>query len=279
MPSGDENLEQQTAILARLELAEIWGIALSPLDAEGQTKLINQLVRRNKKVVTFDSDAPHSDRQSHIGTSNFAAGRTCARLVNEALPNGGKIAVLLANLTKDNMLDRKGGFHERIMQFADDVEEGQPLKFEVVEYLIDKGDSDVCAQNIRQTIGQHPDLGCIVGMNARHGPIILDVLEELNKLGQIKLITFDDAEKTLDGVEAGYIYATIAQDPYRYGYVAVATLAALCRGDETSIPIVGRGSTYLSAEPIRQDDLEKFRARLKARPKATHASDSDGKAA
>ena len=38
------------------------------------------------------------------------AGRVCARLVGEALPDGGKLAVFLATSTKENLLDRKGVF-------------------------------------------------------------------------------------------------------------------------------------------------------------------------
>jgi ABC-type sugar transport system substrate-binding protein len=44
--------------------------------------------------VTFDSDAPLSDRQSYIGTSNIAAGAL-------SLLEGGKIVVSLSNLTKE----------------------------------------------------------------------------------------------------------------------------------------------------------------------------------
>ena len=267
MPTDDESVDQQMGILGKLDLTKVDGIALSPLDAEGQTDLINQLVRREKKVVTFDSDAPLSTRQSHVGASNFAAGRICARMVNEAMPDGGKIAVLAANLTKDNILDRKSGFQERIAQMADDVPEGSPPKYVVVGYLVDNGNTTKCEQNIRDTLTEHPDLGAIVGLNARHGPILLSVLKELDKLGKVKLITFDDADETLKGVEDGHIYATLAQDPYRYGYEAVTTLATLCGGDETSLPIVGRGSTYMSAEAIRRENLNDFRAKLKSRQK------------
>jgi ribose transport system substrate-binding protein len=279
MPPDGESVEQQMGILGKLDMTKIDGIAISPLDADGQTDLINQLVRREKKVVTFDSDAPLSTRQSHVGASNFAAGRICARLVSEALPDGGKITVLAANLTKDNVIDRKSGFQERIAQMADDVPEGSPLKYVVVGYLVDNGQKAKCEQNIRDTLKEHPDLAGIVGLNAAHGPILLAVLKELDQLGKVTLITFDDADETLKGVEEGHIYATLAQDPYRYGYEAVTTLAMLCSGDETSLPIVGRGSTYLSTEPIRQENLEEFRSKLKSRQKSAGGSEPGKKSA
>jgi ribose transport system substrate-binding protein len=263
MPTDNESVDQQTALLSKLDLAKLDGVAISPLDAAGQTDLINSIGEKTK-VVTFDSDAPDSKRLSYIGTSNFSAGRMCARLVNEALPGGGKIAVLLANLTKDNLLDRKGGFEERIAQFADDVEAGAPPKLVVVDYLIDSGSAEKCAENVRSALAKHSDLACIVGMNAFHGPVLLKTLEDAGKLGQIKLITFDVEDETLDGIEKGNIFATVAQDPYQFGYEAVTMLASLSRGDATRLPIVGKGSFSVSAEPITQTNLADFRARLKA---------------
>ena len=83
MPQSDESLEQQMEILMNLA-PDVDGIALSPIDAAGQTHLINKLVEK-MRVVTFDSDAELSERHSHVGTSNFSAGRTCANL-NRADP-------------------------------------------------------------------------------------------------------------------------------------------------------------------------------------------------
>lgn len=268
-PTEEESIEQQMEILTRLDISSLDAVALSPLDAEGQTHIINRLARE-LIVVTFDSDAPLSDRQGHVGTSNFAAGMTAARIANEAVPQGGKIAVLLANLTKQNLIERQAGFRERISQYADDVggATGAP-RWTVVGYFVDDGDDAICADNIRQVLSEHPDLTCFVGMNARHGPILLQVLGEEQKLGQVTLVTFDEAPETLDGIEEGHIYATIAQDPYKYGYESIKSLAELCRGDATQLPVVGKGSIYVGAEAIHKDDLPAFRARLRARQQPT----------
>jgi ribose transport system substrate-binding protein len=264
MPEQDENLAQQMEILTHLNRETIDGIALSPLDAEGQTRYINQLAR-DTRVVTYDSDAPLSERQSHVGTSNFAAGLTCARLVNEAIPDGGKVAVLLASVTEENVLDRKNGFQERLSAYADDVESGSSPKFTIVGFFEDNGRDDVCVKNIKEALAKDEDIACFVGLNARHGPILVKTLKELGKLDQIKLVTFDTPDETLDAIADGHIYATIAQDPYKFGYEAVKILCTLCNGHETELPIVGKGSVYVSAEPIQKDNLEAFRAKLQSR--------------
>jgi ribose transport system substrate-binding protein len=279
MPTGDENLEQQMSILTHLDAKSLDGVAVSPLDAEGQTHLINQLVRETK-VVTFDSDAPLSDRQSHVGTSNFAAGKACGRLMVEAVPQGGKVAVLIANLTKENLIDRKGGFLERVEQAGNEPEKSgsdkkaATPKYNVVGFFEDNGDDEKCAKNIKDVIAKNPDLVCFVGLNSRHGPILLHTLKDAGKLGKIKLITFDTPEETLDGIEAGNIYATIAQDPYNFGFESVKILCGLSHGEAVEIPIVGKGAVYVGAEALRKDDVPKFRERLKARQGATEAKDA-----
>ena len=241
------------------------GLAVSPLDAEGQTPLINRL-QQSTNVVTFDSDAPLSLRSGHIGTSNYGAGSNLRSTYRRSVARRRKVLVLLANLTKENLLDRRVGYADTVRkEFADDSEESTKPVLEVLDYLLDEGKSERVAKNIRETLASHPDLAAIVGMNAKHGPIILQVLKEEDKLGKIKVIAFDEDPETLAGIEAGHIYATIAQDPYKFGFETIRMLNGLYRGGGSEVPIVGGGTVNINAEPIRKKDLQAFRERLKAR--------------
>lgn len=262
VPSAQEGVEEQTKLLEEVRGQAVDGVAISPLDAEGQTELIDELAGKTF-LVTFDSDASDSKRQSHVGTTNYAAGRACARLVRDAIPDGGKIAVLIANQTKENLIDRKGAFQERINQFADDgIKPGDPLKYTIVGFYEDGGSDEKCAANIREALKQNPDLACIVGMNAQHGPILMRVLKEDNQLDKVKVVTFDDAPETLQGVQDGHIYATLAQDSFGFGYEAVKILCNLKRGDATAIPMGGRGQVFFGVEVVNKDNVDDFRKRM-----------------
>jgi len=264
IPSADEGVAEQTEILQSLTGEPVDGIAVSPLDADGQTELIDQLAKKTF-LVTFDSDASESQRHSHVGTTNYAAGRACARLVRDAIPAGGKIAVLVANLTKENIIDRKGAFEERIGQFADDVERaGAPPKYTIVGFYEDGGSRGKCMANIRQALVTNPDLACLVGMNARHGPVLMEVLKEDGQLDKVKVVTFDDAVETLQGVEEGHIYATLAQDSFGFGYEAVKILCNLKRGDAVAVPMGGRGAVFFGVEVVNKDNIDDFRERMQA---------------
>jgi ribose transport system substrate-binding protein len=261
IPSTDEGVVEQSELLVGLQGKPVDGIAVSPLDAEGQRALINQLAQKTF-LVTFDSDASDSIRQSHVGTTNYAAGGACARLVRDAIPEGGKIAVLVANSTKENIIDRKGAFQQRIKQYADDNGPGTPDKYTIVGFYEDGGSAKKCAANIRDVLKQNPDLACLVGMNARHGPIIMKVLKDDGQLDKLKVVTFDDAPETLQGVEDGHIFATLAQDSFGFGYEAVKILCNLKRGDAVAVPMGGRGAVFFSVEVVKKDNVDDFRKRM-----------------
>ena len=263
MSESDEDVGAQMKIMLNLDLEQLDGVAISPLDAEAQTRRIGDLGDQ-VFVVTVDSDAPHSTRMCYVGASNLDAGHECGELVKEALPDGGKVAVLLANLTKDNLVERKKGLEEVLVEapLSESPDEEQfESDYTLVAFLVDDGDDERCEAQLRELVSAHDDLAGIVGLNARHGPILLRVLEDMGRLGQIKLITFDAAEETLAGIEAGNIYATVAQDPYQYGYEAVRLLSSYCRRDESrSLPPPGVYSTMtIKTNIVRQDDVAEFR--------------------
>jgi len=266
MVSREGGLEEQTQILLGLSEDAIDGCAVSPLDAQGQTLLINRLARK-MNVVTYDSDAPISERQYYIGTSNYLAGRISHELVREAIPEGGKIAVFLSNITKNNMLERKSGYEEseKKLQSENPTQDASAPVWQTVEYLTDEGDTAKSQANITKALESHDDLACLVGMNAYQGPLLLEALTKAGKLGEIKLVVFDELDDTLEGIEAGSIYATVAQDPYKYGYEAVRMLTLLHNGKSRELPIVGGGAINVNCQAIRKADVEAFRNRLKER--------------
>lgn len=270
MPKEAEDSAEQTQILTTLTGSGVDGVAVSPLDAEGQTPVINALADQ-APVVTFDSDAPLSSRLGYVGTSNYSAGLMAGTLVKRAMPEGGKIAVLLANETKNNLAERKAGFQERIEE-SPNPEEEVDTRYEIVGYFVDNGSDEECAKVIREAVAANSDIACFVGLNARHGPVLMKVLKEDELLGKVKLVTFDTLDATLDGVADGSISSTIAQDPYKYGYEAITMLDSLCRGDARYMPLVGRGAIHVSVEPINNENVEEFRKRMKARSENKQAS-------
>ncbi len=270
MPEAAEDLEAQAKILQGLKGKAFNGLAISPVSAESQTRVIDRL-SEGLFVVTLDSDAPLSARLSYVGASNFAAGQKSGQLIMEALPNGGKIAVLMANMSKDNLLERKSGFEDVVLHLdatSDESDGTTPAEYEIVGYNVDDGDDERCKEQIREVLKEHNDLAGFVGLNARHGPILMSVLQDERLIDDMKVVTFDTPKETLDGIEAGHIVATVAQDPYQYGYEAVRLLTSYCERAAEGLPPPGlQSTTNIATKVVTRENVDEYRKLVETRKK------------
>ncbi|QDV70911.1 sugar-binding protein [Rosistilla carotiformis] len=246
------------------------GIAISPIDPENQTELINKAAKY-AKVITHDSDAPDSDRLCYIGVDNYIAGRMCGELVREAMPEGGKLAIFIGRLEQDNARRRRQGVIDAVLGRSED-----PTRFDPPDAEIKEGDWHIVGTytdqfdraqgkaNAEDAISRHPDLAGMVGLFAYNPPLMLEALTQSGHLGKIKVIGFDEAQETLQGIQDGNVYGTVVQNPFEYGRQSVKVLAGLARGENLqSLGIPEDGFLDIPARKIRKDNLDEFWAELK----------------
>ena len=252
------------------------GIAISPIDAENQTGLINEAAARTR-VITQDSDAPKSNRLLFIGVDNYSAGRMVGQLVKEAMPQGGKVMIFVGRLEQDNARLRRQGVIDELLDRSHDKTRYDQLganltgpKYSVIGTLTDGFDFNRAKGLAEESMAKYPDLGCMVGLFAYNAPMCLEALKQAGKLGQIKVVSFDEQAETLQAIKDGHCQGTVVQNPYEYGMESVRVLAALARGDNSVIP----ANKYIDipARQIRKDNVDPFWADLKQKmgpPKAT----------
>lgn len=263
---GEEGLKQQIAWLTELKANEFDGLAIGPIDPVRQTTLINSAAEK-LTVITVDSDAPTSTRMFYIGSSNVEAGSIAANMVREALPKGGKVAVLMASEAKTNAVERKQGLQEILSPSSDDEEDDAALgdaEYEIVGYSLDHGDFDTCRKNVIKVCKEHDDIDAILGTFGYHGPIILESLSEVDGTEEIKVVVFDEDERTLTGIDDGRVFATVVQDPFMFGAEAVQMLEKVRNGQFLSLPIAS-GAVGVHCRAITESNIDEFRAQLRQR--------------
>ena len=200
-------------------------IAISVIDPAAQKKVINDAAK-SALVITQDSDAADSDRSLYLGADNRAAGRQAGDLIKKALPQGGKIMVFVGKREVQNAKDRFEGLKESL----------QGSKVEIIDLMTDDADEGRARQNAYETLKKYPDIAGMVGLWSYNGPAILQALRPEGKVGQIKIVCFDDERATLAGIKEGTIFGTVAQQPFEYGYQSVLMAAKILRGDRSVIP-------------------------------------------
>ena len=266
MPNGPVDQKQK---LEDVLTGGIDGIAISPIDADNQTPMINDAAAK-VPLITHDSDAPKSDRLLYIGMDNYKAGRMCGQLVKEAIPDGGKVAIFVGRLEQDNARLRRQGVIDELLNRSEDASRNdQPGsvikgdKYAIVATYTDMFDRAKAKQNCEDAIIAHADLKCVIGLFAYNPPACLEAVKSQGKLGQIKIAAFDEQDGTLQAIRDGYCHGTVVQNPYMYGHESVRVLQALHRGNKRVIP----ESKFqdIPARKIKKDNVDEFWADLRAK--------------
>ena len=242
--------EQQMQIMQDLVTLGVSGIAIRPKDPSNQTSMLNEAAAK-ANLITQDSDAPRSNRLCYIGTNNYDAGRAAGKLLKEALPSGGKIMLFVGTLDAQNAQDRKKGIEDEVA--------GSNIVIDGVR--TDETDRAKAVANVEDALLSKPDVVCLVGLWSYNGPAILNGVKSAGKLGQVKIVCFDEEDATLQGVKDGNIYGTVVQQPFEFGYQSVKVLTELAKGNKSALP--ESKQIFIPTLSVKQDSADAFWTNLK----------------
>ncbi|MSR66287.1 MAG: sugar ABC transporter substrate-binding protein [Pedosphaera sp.] len=265
MPAG--GISDQKRIIEDLLIRGIDGIAVSPIDPANQIDLLNTAAKQTR-LITHDSDAPGSTRLCYIGMDNYKAGRLCGELVKESIPDGGTIMIFIGRLEQDNAKRRRQGVIDAVLGRPENADNFDPIgaelkagKYTILGTLTDQFDRAKGKANAEDTLTKYANITCMVGLFEYNPPLILEVLQQAGKLGKVKVVAFDEAERTLQAIKEGHCHGTVVQNPYEYGYQSIKLLLELHKGNNAAIP----ASKFIDipARQIRKDNVDDFSKDLK----------------
>jgi ribose transport system substrate-binding protein len=242
--SGDP--ARQTEILDNLVHQDIKALAVSVINPAGQSEHLKEIAAKIP-LLTQDNDAPESDRLCYIGTDNYKAGRAVGQLVKEVLPGGGVLAIFVGQTEPLNARQRRQGLLDELADKpappdTNNIDYGKDDemygKYRLHRTYTDQAigaKANTNATDALTALGDEKDL-CFVGLWAYNPPAILSAVKDKELLGKVKIVGFDENEATLQGIVDGYIYGTVVQNPFEFGYRAVRIMAALAKGDRSELP-------------------------------------------
>ena len=242
--------EAQQEIVNSLIASGVDGIAISPIDADSQTEFLNGVAAKHL-LVCADSDAEKSKRAGYIGTDNVSAGKQAAELLKEALPQGGKIVLLVGYPNAQNTVDRVQGIKNGLAG----------SNIEIVDTLSDDHKSPVAHQNALAALTKKPELAGMVGIYGYHGPAILTAVRGAGKAGKVKIVCFDEYSDTLAGIASGDIYGTVVQKPLTIGHDAIMRMDEYLHGNKSQL---SGTKILLLSRTVTKTNVDTFQATLKS---------------
>lgn len=203
------DINQEATTLQQVIAKKPAGIIITSINAKAMTPYINQAIAAGIPVISFDSDAPASQRYSYLGTSNVEAGQKAADYLGQQLNGTGQVAVV-STPGELNLDQRVQGFKQEMAQ-----------KFPGIKVVAtENGNSDQIktAQVTSALLQNYPNLNGVFATEADEGIGVSTAVKEANKTGSVKVVSFDTDKATLQAIKNGQISATIAQGTWNMGF-------------------------------------------------------------
>jgi ABC-type sugar transport system substrate-binding protein len=166
-------------------------------------------------TVVDDADLPNSKRLSFIGTNWETIGREQAKAIVNALPKGGKVA-MMSIINADNMQHAVHGFTDQLKLAGD--------KYQIVANEDDGGDSSKAAQVTAALLAAHPDMAAFAGFDSESGAGIVQALAEAGATGKIVVTAMEQTPEFFNTLKEGSTNAIIVQNRELFTYYAFKLL-------------------------------------------------------
>ena len=207
-PSEDGQIQAQRIAQAVNEGAS--AVLVSCSDAGKVTGAINDAVARGVPVMTFDSDAPESQRFAFYGVDDIKTGALVMEELARQMGEAGSIAILAGNQNAPNLRKRVEGVKQAAAKYP---------KITIVDtfYHIEQP-QDAAAEVIRVQ-NAYPQIQgwAMIGGWALFTPALLT---DLNPQ-KVKIVSVDALPAQLAYVEKGLAPVLLAQPTYLWGYESV----------------------------------------------------------
>jgi len=205
----DYDINQQVTVLEQVISQQPAGILLTAINPNALVGPINRAMEAGIPVVTFDADAPNSNRYSFLATSNYEAGVKAANYLAELNNEEGNLGLI----TIPGQLNHE----ERARGFQETIADNYP-NMEVVSVQDGQSDQSASARAMGSMLQANPDLVGVFTTEASTGVGAATAVEEADMVDTINIVSFDTDPGTLDFVKAGVIDATLAQGTWNMGY-------------------------------------------------------------
>lgn len=217
----EPSTEQQIRIMEAMIKQHVDAIAISPVDSAALTPIINQAVAAGIPVVTFESDAPQSERTAYIGADNYETGRQVAETISDLLDHKGMIFV-------ENGIEEMLSTQQRLQGFLDYLHHESSIV--VLNVRHNQGNENMAMEDIESMIEAHPHFDAMVGLDfvSASASTLIWKAKGLNRNVVSTGVTTASNEALING----QITAVISQNEDRWGAFIIDTLLTASQGKQ-----------------------------------------------
>ncbi|MQB41373.1 ABC transporter substrate-binding protein [Rhizobium sp. ICMP 5592] len=225
---SESDINGQITILENAVAGKPAAVVISPTEFKALGKPVDQAAK-SVPVVGIDSGADSKAFVSFLTTDNTQGGRIAADGLAAAIKGmtgkeEGEIAIITS-------LPGVGSLDQRRQGFLEEVKAKYPGLKVVADKYAD-GQATTGLNIMTDLITANPKLVGVFASNLIMAQGVGQAIAE-NKLGdKIKVIGFDNDDKTVGFLKSGVLAGLVVQDPYRMGYDGIKTALAASKKEK-----------------------------------------------
>lgn len=212
----------------------------------GLVPYIDRAVDAGIPVATFNSEtAAPNKRLFFVGADLYKQGEAAGQAMADAIGGAGKVGVITGFFAVEAHELRRKGFEDFLAANYPDIE--------IVAQVENSDQGDIAFTQAQDMMTANPDLaGIYVTAGGPFGAAA--AVEAAGKTGEVKVISFDFVDETMEFVKKGVISGTIGQGPFAQGHdPAIRLFNYLMTGEA---PECGRLLT--EAALVTQENIDKY---------------------
>jgi ribose transport system substrate-binding protein len=176
----------------------------------GIVPYINRAVDSGIPVATFNSETETENKRCFfVGADLYKQGQTAGERMAEVLGGKGKVAIITGFFAVEAHELRRLGFEEYVEANAPGIE--------IVDRVENQDKADIAYNQAQDFMTANPELaGIYVTAGGPFGAAA--AVEDAGKAGDIKIVSYDFVDETMEFVQKGVITGTIGQQPFAQGH-------------------------------------------------------------
>jgi ribose transport system substrate-binding protein len=242
---GQMNAQLQSDQISNAITQGCQTIILNPVDAKSIIPACQIAKNAGKTLIVvgmaLDASAdPLVD--SFVGGDDYEVGKSCGKMMLDAMPGGGQVAIVEGAAGSDPQIKRTGGFEE--------VVAGSNLT--IVGKQNSAWSTEEAMSIAEDFLVSYPNLKGIFVHDDSMAAGVVEAVKAAGKIGQISIVSYNGNKIGVAAVKAGEIYGTAQQDVDYLGSQALQASFDVSQGKSI------QKAYYDTIIPITKENVDQF---------------------
>lgn len=235
-PDSESEIDEQISMVENSINQRADAIILAASSYMGLAQVVDQAAYYKIPVISVDAEVGSARVRSYVGSNGYEAGQKSAERLINLLNGTGEIGIL--NFTSVSLNNQPEGSAsiDYGARDADEREKGflnyaaRYPNIHVVQISYTSSSTTEAEELTRQMLQKHPALRGIATLNetASQGAGKVIQTQGLNNI--IKMVAFDSSPSMMELLQDGTVQATVIQNPFSNGYLAVKYAVEVLEG-------------------------------------------------